>query len=360
MREIWHAAGRAAGDAAKRRVALVGVLMSAPMLLVGAVLSQLSSGHGFAGIERPLAYMLAPLRRAYEGDADVALLGYLTLQGVLLAIVWSFYGGALHRLAAVDLTQGRREETDGAYAFAARHWRGVLGAKIALLVGAVLPLALAIALASLGRIDGWFGGALLAVAIVAATVLAVVAVFLLLAWVVGGLLTTPTIACEDSGAFDALARSFGYAGSGLPRLTLWRLAFLGGVLIGTTWRALRALLVLAVAYACVRLGAGEEVFDRIGRILAASGRPPDAERLGLAWTDYLAAGAAAACGFALLLTWAADLISRVACARTGLYLALRAAVDRVPARHLAEPPVAPAFADAEAAGFEEVARVQTS
>ena len=357
MRELWHAAGRSAGDPAKRRVALLGLLLSAPTLLLGAALSNLLAGQGLAGLGRPLAYVLAPLERAYLADDDLALLGYLALQLLLLAWLWSFYGTALHRLAAVELTQGRREETDGAYAFAARHWRGVLGAKVALFAGMLAPLGLAIALGHLARLDGWLGGVFLALVVVVTAVLAMVAVFVFLAWLVGGLLTTPVIASEDSDSFDALSRAIGYAGAGLPRLVLWRVAFLGGALLGVAWRGVRLGLVLALAYAALRLGAGDEAVARVTRILQAGGAPAGAERLDLGWADHLAAVAAGLTLFFLVAGWLADAIARIACARTGLYLALRGAIDRLPREHLASAPVAPAFEDAAAAGFEEVARV---
>ncbi|MDF1700560.1 MAG: hypothetical protein P1V36_05315 [Planctomycetota bacterium] len=357
MRELWHAAGRSAGDPAKRRVALIGILLSAPTLLVGALLSNLLAGAGVAGLTRPLAYIRAPLLRAYEADADLAVLGYVTLQALLLACLWSFYATALQRLAAVDLTQGRREETDAAYDFAARHWRGVLGAKVALAVGVGLPLAVALAFDHLARLDGWMGGVGLALGIVVTTVLSFLAVFVLLGWLVGGLLSTPVIACEDSGSFDALSRTFGYAGAGLVRLTLWRLAFLGGVLLGSAWRALRLLAVVGVAYACLRAGAGAEALDRVERILQSLGAPAGAERLQVTWAEQLAAGVAAATLFLLVAGWLADAIARLACARMGLFLALRGAIDKLPRTHLASAPVVEPFRDAEAAGFEEAARV---
>lgn len=367
MRDLWHAAGRAAGDPAKRRVALVGILLSAPTLLVGALVSNVLAGQGLgedglAGLRAPLAYVLGPLERAHAADADGALAGYAVLQLLLLAWLWSFYAGALQRLAAVELTQGRREETDGAYAFAARHWRGMLGAKVALAAGVLVPLALAYALAHVGRLDGWLGGVLLAVAVVAAVVLVLLAVFVFVSWLVGGLLTTPVIAAEDSDSFDALSRAIGYAGGGLPRFTLWRAVFLFGVLLGSAWRALRLVLVLAIAYAVLRAGAGAEAVDKVERILQAGGAlaaddPAGAQRLGITWGHHVAALVTAFTLFLLFAGWLADLVARLCCARMGLYLALRGAIDKLPRTHLASAPVAPPFQDAAAAGFDEVARV---
>ncbi len=359
MADLWHAAGRSAGDRQKRRVALLGVLWSAPTLLAGAAISRLLSDPATAleGLGKPLGYVIAPLKAAYTQDHDVALIGYLALQGLLLTLVWGVFGGALHRLAAVDLTQRRREETPAAFAFARRHWRGFVGAKSALFLGTMLPLAVAAALATLGRFDGALGSILLGLASVAVVVLVFLAVFLGSCWFVAGFLTTPTIACEDSDAFDALSRTFGYAGAGLPRLTLWRLALFGGVLIGALWRALRVVLVVGLSLAVLRLGAGAEALERVRAVLGAMGTPADADRLGITAGDPIAALIFGLVLFGLVATWLADVIARIACARMAVYLGLRGRIDAVPRDGLQSAPEAPPFQDAEAAGFEEVARV---
>ncbi len=359
MLDLWHAAGRAAGDRQKRRVALLGVLSSAPALLAGAFLSHFlrDPASALEGVGRPLGYIVAPLRKAYEGDHDVALLGYLALQGLLLSLVWGVFGGALQRLAAVDLTQGRREETPAAFAFARRHWRAFVGCKAALFVGTIAPLAAAAAIATVGRIDGAPGGILLAVVAVFALIFVAIGVVLGSSWLVAGFLTTPVIACEDSGAFDGLSRTFGYAGAGVPRLTLWRLAFFGGVLIGALWRALRMIVIVGVTLAVLRLGAGADVLERAHAVLGARGEPADAARLGITFGDYALAFVLALLLFALVATWLAQFISRIACARVAVYLGLRERIDGVARDVLHTPPEAPAFADADAAGFDEVARV---
>ena len=79
-RELWHAAGRAARETRKRRIALVGLLCSAPVLVFGSLVSHLLSpgpAEALSGLGRPLAYVLAPMQRAWDGANDVALLGYL-------------------------------------------------------------------------------------------------------------------------------------------------------------------------------------------------------------------------------------------------------------------------------------------
>ncbi len=312
-------------------------------------------------MKQPAAYILAPLRGAYEADNDIALLGYVVLQMLLLLLVWSFYGGALYRMAAVGLT--RREPADGesAMAFAARHWRAFVGARLVLWMGVILPLAVFIALASLGPWLGqWVGstvaGVLLALAILVGAALAVIAALLAGTWFFGGFLQGPTIACEDSDAFDALSRTFGYAGAGMPRLLATRLWYLSGVLIGALWRLALTVLAISLGWACLAVAAPAAMLDRAQAILSAMGAPPDAARLGVTTGDYLVAAAIALVLFVLVARWLSDLIVRVVCGRTAAYLDLRHAIDGVDPSSLRTAPDA-TFQSAVEAGFEEVVRV---
>lgn len=333
--------------------------MSAPALVAGSLVSHLLSdpATAFEGIKQPLGYVLAPLGSAYEADDDVALFGYLMLQMLLLLLVWAFYGGALYRQAAVGLARREAEEGESAMAFAARHWRAFVGARLVLWMGVVLPLAALTGLALLGRVPGWPGAVLLALAILAGGVLALVAALLAGTWLFAGFLQGPTIATEDSDAFDALSRTFGYAAAGMPRLLAVRLWFLSGVLVGALWRLALTVLAVLLGWACLTLGAGAESVDRALAILTALGEPPDAERLGVVGGDYVVAGALALVLFVLFVRWLADAIVRVVCGRTAAYLYLRQQIDEVDVATLRTPPAAADFRNAEEAGFEEVGRI---
>jgi len=356
-RDLWHAAGRTAREGRLRRTAQLGLLCSAPVLYVGSLVWHLLAGGSGAAPGQPLAYVLAPAREAYLSGCDACLLGYLLWQWMLLSLLWGFFGGALHRLAAVPLTQGRRESRAAAFTFAREHWRGFAGARIALLIGFVIPIAVACLLAAVGRLDGWLGGVLLALLMLAIVLLVILAVIVGSGCLLGGFLTYPTVACEDSDAFDALSRTFGYAAAGLPRLCLVRLQFGLGVLIGSAWRLLLVGVTVGLVLAVLRLGAGAETMTRIEAILGARGVPFDADRLGVSFGDYLAALALGVAVFVLLLRWGADLVARIACAQCGAYLALREAIDHVATDVLRTKPEKPAFRTADEAGFLEVERV---
>jgi len=333
------------------------LLLSAPVLFLGSLLWQLVAGSASAEAGQPLTYVLAPAQDAYACGCDVTLVGYLLWQWALLTLLWGYFGGAVQRLAAVQLTCRRRADAGAAYAFARSHWRGFAGARLALLVGALLPLVLAALLASVGRLDGWLGGVLLAVAILAVVFLALLAVIVGTGCLLGGFLTFPTVACEDSDAFDALSRTFGYAAAGLPRLCLVRLQFFAGVLLGSGWRLLLTAATVGLTLACVRLGAGAAALTRIEAVWGAQGEPFDADRLGLTFGDYAAALVLGSAIFLLVLRWLADLVSRVCCAQTGAYLVLRREIDGVRPDVLRTKPATPTFRTAEEAGFVEVGRV---
>lgn len=370
--ELWHAAGRIARDGRLRQVARWGLLCSAPVLLLGSATWQLIWGAAGAGgaarplAARPLAYLLAPLDQAWRCGCDAALVGYLLWQWMLLTLLWGYFGGILYRLAAVRLTQGRvpgkpagaGEARAATSLFVRAHWRGFAGARLALLLGTTLPLLLASLLATVGRLDGWIGGVLLALVVLVVVLLAALSVVVGSACLMGGFLTGPTIACEDSNSFDALSRAVGYAAAGLPRLCLMRLQFFAGTLIGSAWRLLLTGAVVGLTLAVLRLGAGADAMARIEAVLGARGVPADAARLGLTAGDYLAAIALGLALFVLLLRWAADAVARVHCGQTAAYLVLRREIDHVVTDELCTRPAAPTFRTAAEAGFHERDRIQ--
>ena len=355
LSDLWHRAGRAARDDRKRLLALYGILLTVPTLVLGAMLHRLASGEGLALglLRRPLAYVLDPVRSGWMHDQALSVLLWVLLEALLLAALWGLFSGAIARLAAVDIATGRREPGSAGLAFARRHWRAFAGARAALGAAPLLPLAGAILLATSGRLGGIGGTLLFPVAAVLAVGLVLVAVVAGSVTAAAGFLAAPTIACEDSDAFDAVSRVFGYASAGLPRLVGVRLLFLGGVLLGSGWRLLRTAATLAVGAIAVEAGAGAERTDRMLGALGALGRGGPTPAL----VDLLPALALALVAGALVAGWLADLASRVVCGRVGAYLALREAVDRVPADRLRTAGGGEVRLDAEAAGFVEVGRI---
>lgn len=354
LAELWHRAGRAARDDRKRLVALYGVLVTPLALILGALLFRLvdAGDPALGALRRPIAYVMGPLHDAWMADRDLALLLFALVEGILLSGVWGFFGGAVSRMAAVHLATDRKESAPAALAFSRRHFRGFAGARAALWSSVLLPIAAAILASTAGRLEG-AGAYLFPAAIAAAALLALVAVVAGSLAAVAGFLTSPTIACEDSDAFDAVSRVYGYAAAGLPRLVGVRLLFLGGVLVGSMWRLLRTVAAVGLLALVIQAGAGPDALRRLTDVLYDLGRGAPAPALG----TLLAALTLALVVGGLAALWLADLVTRVLCARVGAYLALRRAIDRVAPTELRTVPAHAGRLGPEAAGFVEVDRV---
>jgi hypothetical protein len=358
LADLWHRSGRAARDDRKRLIALLGVFLTPPVWVLGSFLVRLltSAPLDLGGMRRPLGYALAPLHDAWMEDADLLVLLYLFVQSLSTAALWGWFGGAISRMAAVHVATDRREPGAAAFRFSRRHWRAFAGAKAVLWAGVLVPAAGAVLAAMLARLPGIAGGLLSPVAIVVAAALALVSVVVASVFAAAGFLSTPTVASEDSDAFDAVSRVFGYAAAGMPRLVLVRAAFFGGVLLGTTWRALRTVGAVVLGAVLFRAGAGDAAVERVRGVLAAF-QDGTARPAGTTFLDVVAAATVVVVVGGLFALWAADLVTRILCARVGAYLYLRERVDRVPASTLRTAPADPGRLDAEQAGFVEVARV---
>jgi hypothetical protein len=354
LADLWHRTGRAARDDRKRLLSLYAVLSTPPVLVVGALVARLLTGRGIEGaaMRRPIAYVIETATERWLHDDPLGVLLFLLVEALALAVPWGLLGGAILRLAAVDLAAGRRESPGDAMAFSRRHWRGFVGARAALVAALLVPLAVAVLVSTAGHLGGPTGTAVLTLAVVVAAALSLVAVVAGSVGLVAGFVSGPTIACEDSDAFDAVSRVFGYAAAGLPRVLAVRLAFLGGVLIGSGWRLCRTAAVLLLGALAIEAGAGAE---RMNALFAALGDLGGRKAAPLADVIPALAMAAIAAGFVAM--WLADLASRVLTARVGAYLYLRQHIDRVPTHHLRTAPAAPGLVDAEAAGFVEVTRI---
>jgi hypothetical protein len=356
--DLWHAAQRAARDGRKRLVAALGLVASVAVASAVAWGGRIAAGEGAFAVPfaRPLALVLEPLREAWHHDRDLCLLGWVLAHVVAQVLLWGRFGGHLHRLAVLDLAGAPRESSAEVSRFARHRWRAFTGARLAFVLGVVAPLVAVGVLALLGRLPGAWGGLGLAVAAAAGGALALVAVLVLGGGVMGGFLTGPLIAAEGGDAFEAVTGAYGHVLEGLPALLGRRLLFLGGVLLGSGWRLLRTGLVLLLGHAALSQGA-PETYDRVLALLGSGGTPPDAARLGLTFGHHVAALTVLAVVAGLMLFWAADLVARVVCARSAVYLLTRRAVEHVPVDRLRAAPRVRAATGAREAGFEEVHRL---
>lgn len=323
--ELLRQIQRSAGDQRKIFLALYGLLLLVPMGLVVVALGRASLSGDF-GTELQAVFLrpVAATAGFFGGALDAGRWGLIG--GVLLGLwfaamaVGSFFGLAITRMAAIELTCERRAEVREALGFARCHFFWAFLTPAGLLLAALALLGVAAAALSLGRISEL----LLAVAAPVALVLALTAVVLLLGLVAGGILAWPTIATEWSDAFDAVTRVYGYSFSHSYRVLLYRLGA-GLVLLGAVIaRGLRTAFALLCFYLALVAGFGlARSKDLVETVLMEPAAGPPFPRTVAAWTLV-------ACVAILLTLTVARLAVYRLVLQQAVYLLLRRKIDRVP------------------------------
>ena len=145
---------------------------------------------------------------------------YFLLYGALFLVVWSLFGGAIARIAAVQVAdEGKRLSMRQGLSFAASKFLSFLSAPLIpaiIVVGIGLVVAIIAGVAFGVFVLDWAVGALYFLALAAGFVMTLV-----ILGTAGGLnLMYPTIAVEGSDSFDAISRSFSYVYS-RPWRMLW-------------------------------------------------------------------------------------------------------------------------------------------
>ncbi len=254
-----------------------------------------------------------------------------SLAALWLLFVWSFFGGAISRIAAVEIARDERIPFQEATRFARSRYLSCLWAPLS--VGAA-ALLFAACIASGGWLCGalwnWYG--LGKILLVVGFPLALLGSFLILLLTIGILLgwpmMFPAVAAEGTDAFDAVTRAFSYVYS-RPWRYLWcnLVATLYAIpsCLFVLWFA-RTLLNLALClgqrwmpaeFAAVKGGLGPCFGGSYGDFPSLSGSP-------LLWIC-----AVLVCGMAYVLLGLAwgYILSYCYSARTMIYLLMRRAVD---------------------------------
>jgi len=130
--------------------------------------------------------------------------------GFWLLVIWSFFGGAIARLAAVEIATDERVGFKEALRFAMRKYQALIWSPLVPLLG-MLFLAFLIVIAGLLCAIPWVGPIILALIFFPLMLLAGFAIFLIaIGGVLGFELMFPAIAAEASDAFDAISRAYSY------------------------------------------------------------------------------------------------------------------------------------------------------
>ncbi len=154
------------------------------------------------------ALLSSPATEGLKGTKlSVRAVASVLLCGVLAAAIWAFFGGAISRIAAVQLAAGEHVGLGGALRYACRKWPAYFAAPL-LPVGGVLLAALPVAvLGIIMRVVGlWLGIFLWPLVLVLGLLMALLLLGLLFGWP----LMWATISTEGTDSFDALSRSYAY------------------------------------------------------------------------------------------------------------------------------------------------------
>ena len=146
-------------------------------------------------------------------------LAFFAAGGIVLLLIWSFFGGAIARIAALDFARDERPQIGQATAFSAAKFGSFFWSPIVPLIFVAVLLLCNVLLGLVGRIPG-AGPIILGLFYALAAVSAFLVVLLLVGTIFGSLFMWPTIAMEGTDAFDAISRAFNYLYA-RPWKTIW-------------------------------------------------------------------------------------------------------------------------------------------
>ncbi len=155
-----------------------------------------------------VAYLTVPFQYLFDRNLTYVELAYVILCGIWALAVWSFFGGAITRLAALRLTRDELPSTNRLKEFALSRWKSYFRAPLFPLLGIAFIA---------------FGVAILGLFAHSDTTAIVTAIFWPFALLAGLLMTIlliglafgwplmwATVSTEGKDAFDALSRSYAY------------------------------------------------------------------------------------------------------------------------------------------------------
>lgn len=257
-------------------------------------------------------FFTASFRAVFDVHGTAGLAAFFLLASLVLLAIWSFFGGAITRLASVELTRGERLSWRQLLTYARSKWSSYFAAPMFPMFGvflAVVPLAILGLLLRAGNVGVFLTALLWPIVLLAGVVMAILLVGLFLNWP----LMWPTISTEGTDSFDALSRSYAYSFQRPLRYLLYVfvVAAIGG--LAMLLAVFFAQSVLQLSHWAVAWGSGS---DRLA--------------LALATGDENVSAGARLIGFwngAVTLLVSAFAVSYFFCGMTAVYLLLRYHID---------------------------------
>jgi hypothetical protein len=158
----------------------------------------------------PVEKLVLPLVFFFNADAEGSLSVYFFLVFAATVAIWSLVGGAITRIAAVQIARGEKIDFMEAVRFTLKRWASYLMAPVYPLAFIILLLIFGIIFGLLHMIplfgDIFISGIFWPIPLLLGFVIALAVVGLVVGWP----LMPPTISTEGTDSWEALSRSFSY------------------------------------------------------------------------------------------------------------------------------------------------------
>ncbi len=157
----------------------------------------------------PMSSFTRPVLTLFEVGVSWSSLAYATTQLLWAIIVWSLFGGAITRIAAIQFAQDEHIGLRAALRFSLKRILSLVSAPLLPFAGMGFFWVLCLLIGLLGHIPG-AGGTIVSLLWGLAFLFAFVMSLILLVTLAGWPLMMTTISVEDSDGFDGLSRIFSY------------------------------------------------------------------------------------------------------------------------------------------------------
>jgi hypothetical protein len=261
-----------------------------------------------------------PFRTLFGPSVDRQMFLYLFICGLWAVLVWSIFGAAITRSAALWFAREDRLGLRRAFGWGVFKWPAYTGAAMFPFLGVAAITFFPGLVSVLLRLD--VGVLLMAVVWPLVLFCGFVLAVLLVGFLFGWPLMWPTISAEGTDSFDALSRSYSYTYQRPVHYLFY--AAVAGVLGALAWVVviIFAKGVITYSYWAASWGSGVTRIEKIQRIFAQAERLPEQS-----WSLYWGAKAIGFWAEIVVTVAVGFLFSYFWCATTYIYFLLRQAVD---------------------------------
>jgi hypothetical protein len=196
----------------------------------------------------PFREFIEPAARLFRADATWPQLADAATRSLWNLVVWSLFGGAITRIAAVQFARDQQIGILRALAFSGARFPGYLSAPVMPLFAVAIFWALCVIGGWIGRLPGGAGEAILGVFWGLELLFGFLMAVVLLGAGIGWPLMFATISVEGTDGFDGLSRAYNYVFE-RPLYLLWQLIvtmLYGSLMIFFVWLMAQLLTQLAV------------------------------------------------------------------------------------------------------------------